>query len=204
MDVRRILVAQTNRYAAAVRKLLSIKGEQHEIGYGVHLEDERPEHSFIKGERRWAQFNQATSAAGTLPIIGVKNPPNSGVLVVVTDVFFYSDPVGTYNFETVAGAVTSGTTSMFATDTRWGGQATSAIGFAVLQAAYGGHIVAQMLTLAANQLVDVVSRGARVPAIVLAPNSECAVVGNAVGVQTLSAIFCGYERSLESGELIPA
>ena len=209
MDVRRggpFPIAQTNRFSAAVRKLLSIKGEDHAVGFGVHLEDERPEHSFIKGERRWAQFNSATSAAGTLPVLGVRNPANSGVLGVITSIFFDSSAAATFNLESFAGPGTGfipALGAMFATDTRWGGVATTLIAGGGAQAAYGGHIVTQVVSPGGNAIIDLLSREARVHPIILRPDSELVVVGNAVGVNTLNVTICGYERTLESGELIP-
>lgn len=198
------LIQQTNRYTAALRKLLSIKGEADQVGFGVHLEDERPEHAFLKGETRWAQFNSVTSAAGTLAVIGVANPAQSGVLVVITDVFFYTAaaPV-VVNLETFVGISAPGTgSSMFATDLRRGNQATTARALARADAAYAGHIVAQVSTLVAGEIIDIVSPSARVHEIVLPPGTEAVLAVNAVGVNTLAAVFVGYERSLESGELI--
>lgn len=198
--------SQTSRFSAALRKLLSIKGEEHGIDFGVHLEEERPEYSFLKGETRWAQFNQATSAAGTLSVVGVFNPANSNVLCVITDIFAYLSTPATIDLQTRAGAVPgagSSTGGMFSTDLRAPRAQTTSKGFAGATAAYAGHIVSQVVILVANDIMDLVAPAARVHPIILPPGSECAVNADAVGVNTLSAIFVGYERTLESGELQP-
>lgn len=201
------MLHQTNRFTSAVRKLLSIKGEAPEPSFGMHIEDERPEHSFIKGETRWAQFQDATSAAGTLPIIGVRNPDNSGVLVVVDRVFFFTDPAlgPVVNLETLVGptGIPGGLVSMFGTDTRKGLQQTTARTGGGAAAAYAGHIVTQIIPTVAFALIDAVSPETRVHPIVLAPGSELVLCGSVVGAIELAGTFCGYERAIESGELIP-
>lgn len=209
--VERFVIAQTNRYTAAARKLLSIKGEEYGVSFGVHLEDERPEHSFLKGETPWAQFNQATSAAGTLAIIGVVNPAASGVLGVVNAVYAYAAAAGVVlNLQNGGGApFTASSGAMFSRDLRARGgvaQAATTLKFdaGVGAAAPAGHIYAQHVTLAANDITDFITGNAqaRVGPFILPPGSSLYVCAAAVGVNTVSAIFSGYERALESGELI--
>ena len=205
MDVRHVF-AQSNRFSAAVRKLLSIKGEEHDISYGVHLEEERPEYSFIKGERRWIQYNEVTSAAGTLSIVGVLNPIGSGVLGVVTVAWANVTANAEVRLTVVVNTGIFGSTGpMHSLDTRYGLTNNSTmVGTASAAAAAGGSYIATASQLVANVDFDFMTNaGARVPPIILAPGAGCWLNVAAVGVNTLKATFAGYERSLESGELIP-
>lgn len=202
-------VNQTNRFTATVRKLLSLKGEAGGPAFEVSLEDERPEFSFLKSERRFAQFQSVTSAAGTLAFIGVRNMPNSGVIVVVDSIFAAVEAAGV-RVELVAGANSSGASpvAMFSTDGRWGpgfAGATTALTFAAAAAAApGGHVYSQLVSLAANDVMDFVAGrfGPRVGAFVLPPGTQVQLDVVGVGVHTLEATFGGYERPLESGELL--
>lgn len=200
MDVRRF-IAQTNRYTAAVRKLLSFKGEGVDVTYGIHIEDERLEHSYIKGERIFGTYQEVTSAAGTLSFVGVNNPASSGILVVITSIVaeVTTAAVVDVKFNTFLLSVSQG--SMFARDTRWGATATTAQLVATTAAAAGGNILLKS-TLAANNPTDLVTDAGRIPGLVLAPNTSFHVNVDAVGVNTLKVGIYGYERSIESGELI--
>lgn len=191
---------QTTRFTAAVRKLLSLKGEAPEPSFGVHIEDERPEFSFVKGERLWAQFNSVTSGAAQLCVVGIRNPANSNVLVVVTRALFGLSAAASVRLETAYVISASAGASMFSLDTRWGQQATTTQFFAAALAGFGGHIVLEKAAAAKPAYADMMSDSAS-PPIILAPGTECALVGAAVGVQTMDAFFAGYERPLESGEL---
>lgn len=213
MDVRRFAIAQTNRYTAAVRKLLSIKGEEHDIGYGVHLEDERPEFSFIKGETLWAQFNEVTSAAGTLPRIGVYMPPGSGsgssrgnTLGVITSIYAECDTVGTL---IQLGFLPTGTVSaapMWPRDLRNRGGAIQSTNLATIAGAVAASgftgIWTQLTTLAAGAVMDFTAAGGRMGPVIVPPGFMVALAASAVGAVVLRATFVGYERTLESGELI--
>ena len=62
---------------------------------------------------------------------------------------------------------------------------------------------AMFKTVAADAIIDFVGpEGLRCMPLILRPNTECVIVGAAVGVHTVRATFSGYERPLESGELI--
>lgn len=208
-DVRRFINAQTNRYFAAVRKILSIKGEGPDVGFGVHLEDERPEHSFIKGERLWVQWNQVTTAAGSgKGFIGVRNPANSGVVVVVTGIVIEHDTAGILMDVLFNAPVAAGVTPapMKIRDTRWQILVgTTCGGFAGTGTIAGGSLYTSMHTPGVNQALDILTHpGFRCGPVVLGPNSELWTAQNVAADHTYSATFTGYERSLESGELIPA
>lgn len=201
------VTAQTNRFSAAVRKLLSIKGEEHDVNYGVHLEDERPEHSFVKGETLWVQTNEVTSAAGTLPIIGVLNPLTSGMLCVIQSAWAEVDAAALLVQIGITTNTGSGGGPMQVRDTRnrrVGGAAvgTTCLGFATTGAAPGfTGIYSQFTSLAAGQPIDMTAAGGRLPPVVLSPGWQIQIALSAVGVHVMRATFAGYERPLESGEL---
>lgn len=209
MDVRHGF-AQTNRFSAAVRKLLSIKGEEHNVGFGVHLEDERPEHSFIKGERLWVQWNQVTSGPGPdKGFIGVCNPVNSGVLVVVTGIVIEHDTAGVLMDVLFASprVIGGNPAPMKMRDLRWAVAVGSTAGWlAGAGTVAGGSVYSSMHTPGINQALDILTHpGFRCGPVVLPPNSEIWVAQNAAAAgKVFSATITGYERSLESGETIPA
>jgi hypothetical protein len=214
VDVRRgtFPFAQTNRFTKAVRKLLSIKGEAEGVSFGVHLEDERPEHSWLKDETRWAQFNAAgPSGAAEVCVVGVRNPAGSNVLLVVTDIWCYTAAAPVLiDLEGGQGTIGAGASSgsMFSTDFRGRGNvaATRAVWVAGVGAVgailTAGHIYDQRSTLVAGDPIDLVSRAARVHPFVLPPGFNLFVRTDALGINTLAATIVGYERALESGELI--
>lgn len=204
------LIQQTNRYASALRKLLSIKGEAQKVSFGVHLEDERPEFSFTKTETLWAQTGTQVSGAADLSRQGIVNPANSGIITVITGVNCSVEAAGVtirLGYLTPIAGIFAGT-SMHTRDTRTirspaAPQATTSTFFQSLGAVTGFlGIVEELVSLAADQPMDFVAVGARIPNFVLAPNSALYLAPSAVGVHTLRVNFSGYERSLESGELI--
>lgn len=205
-DVRRFLVAQTNRYSAALRKLLSVKGEAHDISWGVHLEDERPEFSFVKGERLWTQYNEVTSAAGSLSYVAIQNPSNSGIIAVITNAHAtVTTAPATIRLNLLIPVQAGLGGPMQFRDTRWSpsGLGSTTLCRAATVAAYGATaIIDQHVVGTADNEVDVIGPCV-VPQIILAPGTECAISVSAVGVNTLKVNFCGYERPHESGELIP-
>lgn len=199
------LIQQTNRYTAALRKLLSIKGEAHQVSFGVHLEDERPEHSFIKGEVRFAQWNSATGDATHRPLIGVRNPANSGVVAIVTDIFIEATTAFLVSLEMSANILSISSSAMFGTDTRWA-RGSGVLGLTTVQGfastpsgGTAGHLFTA-LTAPANAVLDIVGRSGRVHPLVVGPGADAYVFGP-LGAITLAATFVGYERTLESGEL---
>lgn len=206
----RDFVAQTNRYTKAIRKLLSMKGEAELVSYGVHVEEERPEFSFLKNETRWQQYNQAgPSGAAEVCYVGVRNPPGSNVLLVVTDVWAWTAAAPVLvdlegGFGTFGAGVSA--SAMFSTDFRGRGNvaATSSqniAGVGAVGTVTAGHLYEQRSTLVAGDPVDLVSRGGRGDGFVLPPGCNLFVRTDPVGVNTLTAVFVGYERALESGEL---
>lgn len=212
MDVRhgeRFAIAQTNRFTAAVRKLLSIKGEEHAVGFGVHLEDERPEHSFIKGEKLWVQWNQVMTGAGPdKGFIAVQNPLGSGVLAVVTGIVIEHDTAGVLMDILFAIGPTGLTgAAMKCRDTRWQNVVSTTVqGAAGAGTIAGGSLLSSMHTPGVNQALDILTHpGFRCGPVILGPGSTIWVAQNvAAAGKVYSATFTGYERSLESGETIPA
>lgn len=205
--------AQTNRFTKAIRKLLSIKGEAERVSFGVHLEEERPEFSFLKNETRWVQWNQAgPSGAAEVCVVGVRNPPGSNVLLVVTDVLVSTAAAPVLILlEAVLSSLggPAAAAAMFSSDLRGRGNnvaATSALGFGGVGVVGGvvseGHIYHEQSTLVAADPIDMVSRAGRVHPFVLPPGFNLFVRTDPVGVNTMAATFVGYERLLESGELI--
>lgn len=204
-DVRRAFVQQTNRYSAALRKLLSINGEVHDVSFGVHLEDERAEHSFIKGENIFAQYNEATSDGTHLSVVGIENPNGSSMLVVITGVHATLSSTAGLRFG-IGGSGGIGSPA-WGRDTRLrqgGSSLVTARGFA-LGTAVGTGIVSildEVQIINAEEPFFFVAAGGVIPAVVLHPGYQCKVAATSLGANTLKACFSGYERPLESGELV--
>lgn len=209
MDVSRgRAIAQTNRFAAAVRKLLSIKGEEHDVSYGVHLEEERPEYSFLKGETLWSQFNQVAAAgAGNVARVLISNPGGSGVLGVITSCFAYVEAAGVAvrvgYFLNIG--VAPGGASLQPRDIRNARAASTTLRGLADGASAGPGFTgawAEIVSLAANDVMDFIGSRARIGEIILPPNTAFGISTTPAAVHTLSVTISGYERPLESGELI--
>lgn len=200
-----VQINQTSRFTAAVRKLLSLKDEAQGPQFEVELEGERPEYSFIKQEQIWAQSQQATADATHMVQIGIANPVASGQLVVLQTCFIASDTVGMiYRLGYLAGILAGGGICQ-PRDLRWrpglgGSTRTFASGVAVAAGFTG--IYAEMVALAANAVIDFMALPGRIPPVVIPPGFSVYISQAAVGANVATVHMAGYERPLESGELI--
>lgn len=160
---------------------------------------ERLEWAILRGERHWTTHSQAGAVVGELPLIGVSNPANSGLIVVVTGVM-WGNPSSAEVLQIRAGAnVTFDATGLpQSRDTRLFAQAgLRTISFAHSDAAAQGNLVFQYL----HTTVNGTARAYFLPFnFVLAPGFFLGLSTTTTN-RTLNGNLIGYERPAQRGEL---
>lgn len=120
---------QVGRYAENLRRLLALRGQPEGAGFetapelqaNLVLESERPEWSYLRGERLYQAFQQITPAAAEFAQYRIVNPAGSGILSVVTSVMVVAiGAVSSWDLRTGVSSTTPLDGAEVPRDTRWG------------------------------------------------------------------------------------
>jgi hypothetical protein len=190
-------------FARSLEKGFDAQGASAELNPGVspvHVitqESEHPEYRYLRQERLAGAHSADGADAANLSNVGVRNPANSGALVIVTDIFILNEAAAARNFFVKIGSTPTVDAEGlgFFRDTRYGPTATArATGrvFIRTAAAFGNGLFPY-------RLVQDTSIWLRVNFVL--PPDAFVVVAGANNNEQVRAGFCWIERSMESGEL---
>lgn len=208
--LERATPAQVDRYTAAWRKLLDIKGQPPSATPGIELESDRPEWGFIKGELRWS-MRCAVGPAAQAWYLALANPLGSGILVTILKATLHTTValVGSGAnglLASIAADTVIGTFAGGPMDTRWIGPGSVSTNFGIRGrgnvAALAGilNIMENLPDMAVGAVVELV----HLP-VILDEGEMYAIHHAAVATAPngINATFSGYVRPRNAGELTP-
>lgn len=160
------------------------------------LESDRPEWAQLGGVRLCGARRTDAAVAGQYSHVALRNPTDSGVIVVVRSVCIHSGSTAYSTLGIRAQATLDATTAGFARDSRW-----STAGAFSSKAVVGDYTAAVQQT---GAVIWMVASTASTPNqtrldVVLSPGFELLCTGNAVNVQQ-SCAFEWYERPILPSE----
>ena len=107
------------RWAELVNRLFGMESADAPLPPGFILELDRPEWGFLKREWWWTTGPQTAAASvGNVSRLQVKNPANSGRLVVIIGFYSWNGAASTYVITRDGAGIVSGVTANLALDTR--------------------------------------------------------------------------------------
>ena len=194
------------RYARLVTSLHSIKGPNPvpqispEIVHAIVLENDRPEHRFLAGEQLWSSGAVGSGASvGNFSSVGIGNPANSGILVVITGGLQWasaaSSPVANMSSALIP-AVSS--QACIVLDSGWSRKVALGV-TGRIQNAYAAGTIQNGFDTIILTAVNVIQPVHALP-IVLRPGGFVDYL-QSVANQNINGIFFGYSRALEPSEL---
>ena len=126
------LLVNQGRWSDLLKNLGVVKGLDHvellsQLTGALVLENDRPEHKFLAGERLgWGQLLLAAAGAGVIGHVGIRNPAGSGIIVIVENFECFPQTTRRVYMELSRGGTWTQANTEQPRDTRW--QPTGAFG----------------------------------------------------------------------------